>query len=127
MVVESGIIKSVICYNFMCYEWLYVEFGFLINFIVGENGSGKSVVFIVFMFCLGGKVSDMNRGGSLWFFVKEGIDYGSFVVMIMNGGIDVYKLEFYGDFIMIERYFLKLGVSGFKIKIFVGRIVMNKK
>jgi chromosome segregation ATPase len=127
MVAESGIIKSVTCYNFMCHERLHVELGPLINFIVGENGSGKSAVLTALTLCLGGKASDTNRGGSLRSFVKEGTDHGSLVVTIMNGGTDAYKPELYGDSITIERHFSKSGASGFKIKTSAGRIVTNKK
>ncbi|KAK0386945.1 hypothetical protein NLU13_5258 [Sarocladium strictum] len=127
MVAESGIIKSVTCYNFMCHERLHVELGPLINFIVGENGSGKSAVLTALTLCLGGKASDTNRGGSLRSFVKEGTDHGSLVVTIKNGGTDAYKPELYGDSITIERHFSKSGASGFKVKTSAGRIVTNKK
>ena len=127
MVAESGIIESITCYNFMCHERLHVELGPLINFIVGENGSGKSAVLTALTLCLGGKASDTNRGGSLKSFVKEGRDQGRLVVKIKNAGSDAYQPDVYGDTIIVERHFSKTGSSGFKIKSATDRIISTKK
>ncbi|KAJ4317954.1 Structural maintenance of chromosomes protein 6 [Fusarium piperis] len=127
MVSESGIIESITCYNFMCHERLHVELGPLINFIVGENGSGKSAVLTALTLCLGGKASDTNRGGSLKSFVKEGREQGSLVVKIKNAGSDAYQPDIYGESIIVERHFSKAGSSGFKIKSAAGRIISTKK
>ncbi|KAF4985391.1 hypothetical protein FDECE_16589 [Fusarium decemcellulare] len=127
MVSESGIVESITCYNFMCHERLHVELGPLINFIVGENGSGKSAVLTALTLCLGGKASDTNRGGSLKSFVKEGREHGSLVVKIKNGGSDAYQPDIYGESIIVERHFSKSGSSGFKIKSAAGRIISTKK
>lgn len=127
MAAEGGIIESITCYNFMCHERLHVELGPLINFIVGENGSGKSAVLTALTLCLGGKASDTNRGGSLKSFVKEGQDHGSLVVKIKNAGSDAYQPEIYGSSILVERHFSKSGNSGFKIKNEQGRIISTKK
>ncbi|KAH7271953.1 hypothetical protein B0J15DRAFT_480571 [Fusarium solani] len=127
MVSESGIVESITCYNFMCHERLHVELGPLINFIVGENGSGKSAVLTALTLCLGGKASDTNRGGSLKSFVKEGREQGSLVVKIKNAGSDAYQPDIYGESIIVERHFSKAGSSGFKIKSATGRIISTKK
>ncbi|KAL7790371.1 hypothetical protein V8C37DRAFT_185899 [Trichoderma ceciliae] len=127
MVAESGIIESITCYNFMCHERLHVELGPLINFIVGENGSGKSAVLTALTLCLGGKASDTNRGGSLKSFVKEGREHGSLVVKIKNAGSDSYQPDTYGSSIIVERHFSRSGSSGFKIKTEQGKIVSTKK
>ncbi|GAB0136025.1 hypothetical protein EsDP_00004342 [Epichloe bromicola] len=127
MAAEGGIIESITCYNFMCHERLHVELGPLINFIVGENGSGKSAVLTALTLCLGGKASDTNRGGSLKSFVKEGQDHGSLVVKIKNAGSDAYQPDVYGNSIIVERHFSKSGSSGFKIKNEQGRTISTKK
>ncbi|CEI40170.1 Structural maintenance of chromosomes protein 6 [Fusarium venenatum] len=127
MVSESGIIESITCFNFMCHERLHVDLGPLINFIVGENGSGKSAVLTALTLCLGGKASDTNRGGSLKSFVKEGTEQGSLVVKIKNAGSDAYQPDIYGETIIVERHFSKSGSSGFKIKSTNGRIISTKK
>ncbi|TQV98300.1 hypothetical protein V2A60_007945 [Cordyceps javanica] len=127
MVAESGIIESITCYNFMCHERLHVELGPLINFIVGENGSGKSAVLTALTLCLGGKASDTNRGGSLKSFVKEGRDQGKLVVRLKNAGSDAYQPDIYGESIIVERHFSKTGSSGFKIKTADDKLVSTRK
>lgn len=127
MVAESGIIESITCYNFMCHERLHVELGPLINFIVGENGSGKSAVLTALTLCLGGKASDTNRGGSLKSFVKEGTEQGKLVVQVKNSGSDSYQPDVYGESIIVERHFSKAGSSGFKIKTADGKVISTKK
>lgn len=126
-VAESGIIESITCLNFMCHTRLHVELGPLINFIVGENGSGKSAVLTALTLCLGGKASDTNRGGSLRSFVKEGETQGCLIVKIKNGGTDAYQPDIYGDSIIVERHFSKTGSSGFRIKSALGRVISTKK
>ncbi|KAI1370283.1 P-loop containing nucleoside triphosphate hydrolase protein [Hypoxylon crocopeplum] len=123
----NAIIESITCYNFMCHERLVVELGPLLNFIVGENGSGKSAILTAITLCLGGKASATNRGGSLRSFVKEGQDHASLVVQIKNQGPDAYKPDLYGESITVERNFSKSGSSGFKLKSSGGRIISTKK
>ncbi|KPM40169.1 Structural maintenance of chromosomes protein 6 [Neonectria ditissima] len=127
MVSEGGIIESITCINFMCHTKLHVELGPLINFVVGENGSGKSAVLTALTLCLGGKASDTNRGGSIKSFIKEGTDHGTLIVKIKNAGSDAYMPEVYGQSIIVERHFSKTGGSGFKIKSALGRTVSTKK
>lgn len=124
---EGGIIESITCINFMCHEHLHVELGPLINFVVGENGSGKSAVLTALTLCLGGKASDTNRGGSLKSFVKEGCDQGRLIVKLKNAGPDAYHREIYGNSIIVERHFSKTGTSGFKIKSETGKVISTKK
>ncbi|GKT55533.1 recF/RecN/SMC N terminal domain-containing protein [Colletotrichum tofieldiae] len=124
---ENGIIESVECVNFMCHERLYVELGPLINFIVGENGSGKSAVLTALTLCLGGKASSTNRGGSLKSFIKEGQVNSVIVVTIKNQGIDAYQHDLYGDAITVERHFSRAGASGFKLKSVTGKTISTKK
>ena len=69
---DCGILQSVTCQNFMCHVKLHVDFGPLINFIIGHNGSGKSAVLTAITLCLGGKATSTNRGQSLRSFVREG-------------------------------------------------------
>ncbi|KAI8627546.1 P-loop containing nucleoside triphosphate hydrolase protein [Xylariaceae sp. FL1651] len=123
----NAIIESITCINFMCHEKLHVELGPLLNFIVGENGSGKSAVLTAITLCLGGKASATNRGGSLRSFVKEGREHASLVVKLKNQGEDAYKPDLYGESIICERWFTKSGSSGFKLKSATGRIISPKK
>ncbi|KAI0388650.1 P-loop containing nucleoside triphosphate hydrolase protein [Xylariaceae sp. FL0594] len=123
----NAIIESITCVNFMCHVKLHVELGPLLNFIVGENGSGKSAVLTAITLCLGGKASATNRGGSLRSFVKEGTEHASLTVRIKNQGEDAYRPDLYGESIICERWFTKSGSSGFKVKSAANRIISTKK
>lgn len=72
---DNGIIETVTCTNFMCHEYLEVQLGPLINFIIGHNGSGKSAILTAITICLGGKATTTNRGQSLKNFIKEGQEW----------------------------------------------------
>ncbi|KAI1857388.1 uncharacterized protein JN550_013206 [Neoarthrinium moseri] len=123
----NAVIESIEVYNFMCHTRLKVELGPLLNFIVGENGSGKSAILTAITLCLGGKASSTNRGGSLKSFIKEGRDHGNLVVKIKNQGSDAYKPDLFGDSIIVERHFNRTGSSGFKLKSAAGKVISNKR
>ncbi|KAK4156431.1 hypothetical protein C8A00DRAFT_30717 [Chaetomidium leptoderma] len=126
-IADNGIIESVTCVNFMCHVRLHCELGPLLNFIVGENGSGKSAILTAITLCLGGKASSTNRGGSLKSFVKEGCDRAVLIVKIKNQGQDAYRPEIYGESVIVERHFSKTGTSGFKVKTALGQVYSVKK
>jgi chromosome segregation ATPase len=50
---EVGIIEEITLINFMCHKHLNLKFGPNINFIVGQNGSTHSSLFV--LTCKGGK------------------------------------------------------------------------
>lgn len=124
---ENGIIESVTMINFMCHEKLHVTLGPLINFIIGENGSGKSAILTAITLCLGGKASTTNRGGSLKSFVKGDQEHASLIIRLKNQGEDAYRPDVYGDAIIVERHFSKAGTSGYKLKNETGRLISTKK
>ncbi|KAK3951560.1 P-loop containing nucleoside triphosphate hydrolase protein [Pseudoneurospora amorphoporcata] len=126
-VADNGILQSITCINFMCHTRLHCELGPLLNFIVGENGSGKSAILTAITLCLGGKASSTNRGGSLKTFVKEGTEKSVLIVKIKNQGQDAYRHDVYGDSISVERHFSKSGSSSFKVKTATGQIVSTRK
>ena len=72
---DCGILLSASMEDFMCHRRFDIDFGPLINFIVGHNGSGKSAVLTAITICLGGKATSTNRGQSLRNFVREGAEY----------------------------------------------------
>ncbi|KAK6850833.1 hypothetical protein PG987_000467 [Apiospora arundinis] len=123
----NAVIESITCFNFMCHTRLHCDLGPLLNFIVGENGSGKSAILTAITLCLGGKASSTNRGASLRSFIKEGQDHASLVVKIKNQGTDAYKPDLFGESIIVERNFNRAGSSGFKLKSATGRVVTTKK
>ena len=126
-VADNGIIESITCVNFMCHERLHCDLGPLLNFIVGENGSGKSAILTAITLCLGGKASSTNRGGSLKSFVKEGCDRAILTVKIKNQGQNAYEQDLYGNSIIIERYFGSAGGTGFRLKSETGSTVSTKR
>lgn len=111
----------------MCHEHLKVSLGPLINFIVGNNGSGKSAVLTALTICLGGKATATNRAQNLKSLIKEGKDHCTVSVRIKNQGALAYKPGDYGNSIVVERHFNRSGTSGFKLKDMNGRIVSTKK
>lgn len=127
LVAHNGILENITCINFMCHERLNVDLGPLLNFIVGENGSGKSAILTAITLCLGGKASATNRGGSLKSFIKEGCDRASLSITLKNQGDDAYRPDLYGDSIVVERSFSKTGASGFKVKSAEGQVISTKK
>lgn len=72
---EAGILTKVECVNFMCHDNLVVELDPFMNFIVGNNGSGKSAVLTALILCLGGKAASTNRAANLKNLIKTDKEY----------------------------------------------------
>ena len=64
---EGGILSKLFLQNFMCHTQLEVNFGNVVNFVIGRNGSGKSAILTAVTIVLGGKASVTNRGGEFEF------------------------------------------------------------
>ena len=62
---SSGIIKSIKLYNFMCHKSFYQEWHENLNFVVGENGSGKSALLSGLIIGLGGRALSTARTNSV--------------------------------------------------------------
>lgn len=124
---NNGILESITCINFMCHSKLFVMLGPNLNFIVGENGSGKSAILTAITLCLGGKASSTNRGGNMKAFIKEGQNEARLSVKIKNQGEDAYQPEIYGETITVERRFKRNGGGGFKTFSAAGALISDKK
>jgi chromosome segregation ATPase len=124
---DNAIIMEITCINFMCHTRLHVEFGPLINFVVGMNGSGKSAVLTAVTLCLGGKAASTNRGASMKSLIKSGEDQAILMVRLKNEGSDAYQPDVFGPSIIVERHFSRTGSSGYRLKNDRGRIVSHKK
>jgi chromosome segregation ATPase len=59
----------------MCHKYLEVKLGENINFITGNNGSGKSAVLAALTTALGGKAKFTDRANSVTKLLKEGETY----------------------------------------------------
>jgi hypothetical protein len=108
---EAGIISRIYMENFMCHRRLTVNLCRNVNFIHGENGSGKSAILAAIQICLGAgarRTKELIRKGSNSHCVIQ--------VTLMNGGSDGYQQEKYGDTITVERTIaLRGGYNGYKL------------
>ncbi len=117
---ESGIILEVYVENFMCHAKFTVKFGKNVNFISGQNGSGKSAIAAAIQLCLGANTRCTGRGTTLSSLIREGSDGPAIIrVKLSNVGPDAFKSDLYGDLIIVERKISKSGTSGYRI--FPGR------
>ncbi|XP_046869724.1 structural maintenance of chromosomes protein 6 isoform X2 [Hypomesus transpacificus] len=125
---DIGVIESITVKNFMCHHLLGpFQFGPHVNFIVGNNGSGKSAILTALIVGLGGKATTTNRGVSLKGFVKHGESTADVTVKLRNRGPDAYKREVYGECISIEQRISSDGVRTCRLKSKSGHLVSNKK
>jgi len=93
----------------MCHANLEVDFGPNINFIVGENGSGKSAILTALTVCFGTTAKQTNRASSLKEFIKHGCHYALVAVTLRNTGKEAYDPERYGAAITVERKITQSG------------------
>ena len=81
-----------------------MDLGPRINFIVGENGSGKSAVPTALSVCLGMKKAAGARAcRGMKGFIREGSTQAKVEVSIRNVGQDALEPDLYGNVIMVER------------------------
>jgi structural maintenance of chromosomes protein 6 len=124
-----GTIKTVLLQNFMCHEHLKIELGPRINFIVGENGSGKSAVLTALTLALGASAKKTNRSSKngLKDLIRTGQDKARVIVEIRNEGEDAYEREILGERIFVEKTITRSGASAIKIMDQNQKTVYNKK
>ncbi|MEE6476873.1 hypothetical protein FKM82_011251 [Ascaphus truei] len=125
---EVGIIESISLKNFMCHSMLGpFRFGPNVNFVVGNNGSGKSAVLTALIVGLGGKAAITNRGSSIKGFVKDGQTSADVSITLRNRGSDAFRPEVYGDSIIVQQHFTTDGNRSYKLKSTTGILVSSKK
>ncbi|GAX20801.1 hypothetical protein FisN_7Hh114 [Fistulifera solaris] len=119
--INAGIIKKVYVENFMCHRKFTVDFCRNVNFITGQNGSGKSAILAALQICLGAGARNTHRAGNLKDLIrKDGAanqpTEAIIRVSLMNEGSDAYEPERYGKTITVERTITKNGgFNGFKL------------
>ncbi|CCF56039.1 hypothetical protein KAFR_0A06040 [Kazachstania africana CBS 2517] len=123
----SGSLKKVILRNFMCHENFEMELGPRLNFIVGNNGSGKSAILTAIAVGLGVKASETNRGVSLKDLIREGSYSAKITLYLDNSRIGSYKSDVYGDTIIIERTLKRDGPPSFSLKTKEGEEISSRK
>ncbi|EMP42348.1 Structural maintenance of chromosomes protein 6 [Chelonia mydas] len=125
---EVGIIESIQLKNFMCHSMLGpFQFGSNVNFVVGNNGSGKSAVLTALIVGLGGKATTTNRGSSLKVFVKDGENSADVSITLRNRGKDAFKPEVYGSSIIVTQHISMDGSRSYKLKSKTGTLISSKK
>ncbi|NXL61547.1 SMC6 protein, partial [Chordeiles acutipennis] len=125
---EVGIIESIQLKNFMCHSMLGpFQFGSNLNFVVGNNGSGKSSVLTALIVGLGGKATATNRGSSLKMFVRDGETSADITITLRNQGRDAFKPEAYGDSIIVNQHINLDGSRSYRLKSKSGTLISSKK
>ncbi|KAJ0099895.1 hypothetical protein Patl1_19829 [Pistacia atlantica] len=99
----AGIITRIRLENFMCHSSLQIELGEWVNFITGQNGSGKSAILTALCIAFGCRAKGTQRASTLKDFIKTGCSYALVQVELKNQGGDAFKPEIYGPSITIER------------------------
>jgi hypothetical protein len=74
-----------------------------VNFISGQNGSGKSAVLQALQICLGATARETGRGKNLRELIRSGADEARLSVTLWNTGADAYQHDRLGDWVSIER------------------------
>lgn len=124
----AGYIKRIILKNFMCHEHFQLELGSRLNFIIGNNGSGKSAILTAITIGLGAKASITNRGTNLKSLIREGCHSSKIIIILNNSGFGSYNQSVYGNEIKIERTIRKEGtISQFSIKSENDKEITTKK
>ncbi|KAJ8410183.1 hypothetical protein AAFF_G00201640 [Aldrovandia affinis] len=125
---EVGLVESILLKNFMCHSLLGpFPFGDNVNFVIGNNGSGKSAILTALIVGLGGKATTTNRGSSLKGFVKEGESSADVSITLRNRGQDAYKPEQFGPAIIVELRISSEGLRTYKLRSKTGQLVSTKK
>nr|XP_043614248.1 structural maintenance of chromosomes protein 6B [Erigeron canadensis] len=100
---EAGIISKIRVENFMCHSHMEIELGDRVNFITGQNGSGKSAILTALCIGFGCRAKSTDRATTLKEFIKTGCSYALVHLEIKNQGEDAFKHEIYGNVIILER------------------------
>ncbi|XP_057287768.1 structural maintenance of chromosomes protein 6 isoform X2 [Pezoporus wallicus] len=125
---EVGIIEGIQLKNFMCHSMLGpFQFGSNLNFVVGNNGSGKSSVLTALIVGLGGKATATNRGSSLKMFVRDGETSADISITLRNQGRDAFKPEVYGSSIIVNQRINLDGSRSYRLKSKSGTLISSKK
>ena len=124
----AGAFVRVTMHNFMCHRHVEVELGPRINYITGENGSGKSAILTALSVALGAKMKSVGRSStkSSKGMIRSGAASGKITVVMSNDGGDAFRPETYGKSIVVEKTLNLTGANALKIKSEHGEVVATK-
>jgi len=114
---DCGKVKLIRCKNFLCHRHLEVNLGKNINFITGQNGSGKSAVVAALQICLGMGARETKRGNKLAGLIRHGSQDDAVVTVELynEGELQAFEPGTFGKVIVIERTIKRSGTSSFKL------------
>jgi hypothetical protein len=121
---EAGVIKRVQVENFMCHRKLTVDLCRNVNFIHGQNGSGKSAVLAALQICLGAGARRTHRARNLKDLIRKGPGgvadgqrNAKVRVTLYNEGDDAFQHDTYGDEVTVERVIASSsgGYNGYRL------------
>jgi hypothetical protein len=116
---EAGIITRIYVENFMCHRKLTVDLCRNVNFIHGQNGSGKSAILAAVQICLGAGARRTHRARNLKDLIRKESGEGGNAkvrVTLLNMGADGFQTDVYGDSITVERSISRGGgYNGYKL------------
>ena len=126
---EAGIIVKVYVENFMCHKKMSVDLCSNINFINGQNGSGKSAVLAAIQICLGAGAARTNRAKSLQTLINHNgkATHAKIRVKLLNKGSDAFQHDTYGDYVTVERIIDRGGGGGYKLLDYQDKVKSKKK
>ncbi|GMF20972.1 unnamed protein product [Phytophthora lilii] len=127
---EMGVVEEIYCENFMCHRKLRVALSPHINFITGENGSGKSAIIAAIQICLGASARSTHRGKSIKNLIRHGHEGNALVRITLRNdavGSDAFRPEQFGRKIMVERHIRRDGSAEYRLKDERGLLVSKLK
>lgn len=124
----AGSVEKVELRNFMSHRHLAVDFNPSVNFIVGQNGSGKSAILTALSVCLGCSAQSTQRAPSMKGLIREGESQATVTVVLRNSGAGAFHPEIYGERLTIERHFTdQPSASSYRIRDKDGRALKAKR
>ncbi|KAH8264501.1 hypothetical protein KR038_009222 [Drosophila bunnanda] len=101
---RCGKVISMRLTNFMCHSNLFIEFGSNINFLVGNNGSGKSAVITALALGLTSSARATSRASSIQKLIKNGETSATISITLSNTGLRPFKPEIFGPHLTVVRH-----------------------
>ncbi|KAH8243325.1 hypothetical protein KR032_006564 [Drosophila birchii] len=122
---RCGKVISMRLTNFMCHSNLFMEFGPNINFLVGNNGSGKSAVITALALGLTSSARATSRASSIQKLIKNGEASATIAITLSNTGLRPFKPDIFGPHLTVVRH-IRHSSSAYDLLDARGRSVTKK-
>ncbi|XP_039298580.1 structural maintenance of chromosomes protein 6 [Nilaparvata lugens] len=96
-------LNKIVVKNFMCHDHFEIVLNPRVNFITGQNGSGKSAIVAALMLGFGQRATVTNRGQSVKDFIKKGRQSAVTEITLSNNPDNGFEYEEYGPEITVVR------------------------